>query len=187
MSEAKHRIELLKRDRKNGLVKLKLDGEEVVVEKIGKEEMPQKGEDLQVLLIWTDNIDFGDIATRGEGKDDYVLIPTKPEVYNQRKALAIYRLMWCFGMPSEAGTTDEYSCIYGFKYKGYVFKLMDEPGRSMRIDSRHLVSKEEDILSAKTDKKYAPPKKISEEIISILEYLMKNPVEVYTNGGPMSV
>ncbi|MEM2057315.1 MAG: hypothetical protein QXO47_08530 [Thermoproteota archaeon] len=47
--------------------------------------MPQKGEDLQVLLIWTDNIDFGDIAIRGEGKDDYVLIPTKPEVYNSVK------------------------------------------------------------------------------------------------------
>ncbi|MEM3490190.1 MAG: hypothetical protein QXO75_11130 [Nitrososphaerota archaeon] len=57
----------------------------------------------------------------------------------------------------------------------------------MRIDSRHLVPKEEYNLNAETSKKYAPPEKLCEEIISILEYLMKNPIKVYTDGGPIPV
>lgn len=187
MNGAKHRIVLLKRDRGEGAVKLKLDEEEVTVEKFTQEERKEQGEreskeDLETLLILLGYINFGDVIQKG--RDDYISIPTKPEVYNQRKAIAIYRLMWYFGIPLEAGITDEYSCIYGFKYKGYVFELMDEPGSSMRIDSRHLIPKKEYDLSAETDKKYAPPKKISEEIISILEYLMKNPVEIFTSGGP---
>ncbi|MGB9622453.1 MAG: hypothetical protein ACPL07_01290, partial [Candidatus Bathyarchaeia archaeon] len=109
----------------------------------------------------------------------------------QRKALAVYRLLWYFGPPYLFAVGDEASCDYRVKYKGYVFEITDEPGKFIEIRSLHLVTREEfrrlETVDQVKKEEYKPPEEIKEEIVSMLEYLMKNSVEVYTNGGPVMV
>ncbi len=109
----------------------------------------------------------------------------------RRKALAVYRLLWYFGPPYHTAVGDVSSCEYLVKYKGFVFNVEDMPGNHLRIDSLHLVTKEKFLEVSRQDwkkeKEYAPPDKIKEEIISIIEYLTKKPVKIRTDAGPVFI
>ncbi len=193
MGEGKHKIKVLERDLNRKYVDIELDGERVRVEKLTEEEIKEWNEHLDsgkftILTIRTGWIDFDYGSTSPFDKE------ASERVWRElcrRKALAVYRLLWYFGPPYQFATGEEFSCTFTLKYKGYVFEVSDRFGEHMWVSSIHLVTKEEfrklETTERKRQKEYAPSEEIGEEILSIVEYLTKNPVTVYTDAGPARI
>ncbi len=178
MREAKHSVKVLKHDPDRRYLELEVNGEKVRVEKFTDEDWKElcergKKENLSIQYIATWTLFF----EKEEEKEGF-------EAIVQRMALAAYRLLWYFGPPLSIFHTPPRS-VYTFslRYKGYVFNVHDDlQRRSLRINSVHLVPKEEHDKS-----KYAPPKEIRREIASIIEHLIMTPAEMYAGDYYVSV
>jgi hypothetical protein len=167
----KYKIEFIHQDYNKKYIELKINGEEVKVEKVSKEELEKLKENLSLIEywpLWGSTIRF------------------KRKELRIKKPLAIYRLMINFGIPTYTGYS-EYSCSYLLKYKGYYFKIQDEIFEAIRIKNILYVPKEIGYkyyhgINGEVEKiieEYKPPKDICEEFILIIRYLINNPAMVF--------
>lgn len=183
--EREHEVEVVERDIDRNYLILKLDGNEVRVERFTEEDWRDwvarmEKEFLRILNIRIDYIKFSD-RNWNRKKKDY------SKIIYRRKALAIYRLIWYFGPPLRISVGNQASCQFEIKYKGYVFEIDDvADSDDFRIDMIHLIPKEE-VYSIEVRKKYEPPKEIEEEVMAIFEYLTKNPVKISMSGLSMAI
>ena len=66
------------------------------------------------------------------------------DIVIQRRAMAIYRLLWYFGQTFSLYDKVRDSCAFRVKYKGYVFRIGDDiESDGLRIDSSHLIPRGE--------------------------------------------
>ena len=169
----KYKIEFVYSYRSKGCVELKINGEEVKVEKVSKEEL-EKLEKLSLIDRW---IPWGG------------MIYFKEKEIRIKEPLAIYRLSIYFGMPTSSGVS-EYGYSYLLKYKGYYFEIIDDI--FLRIWIRNSLFVTDEIYDKyfhgteeekkKVEEEYEAPKDICEEFIAIIRYLINNPAMVYIEG-----
>jgi hypothetical protein len=171
----KYKIEFVYSYRSKGCVELKINEEEVKVEKVSKEEL-EKLEKLSLINRW---IPWGG------------MIYFKEKELEIKKSLAIYRLSIYFGMPTSSGV-DEYGYSYLLKYKGHYFEITDDIFGPIWIKNILFVTKENydkyfhgtEEEKKKIEEEYCAPKDICEEFIAIIRYLINNPAMVnLTNIG----
>ena len=169
----KYKIEFVYSYRSKGCVELKINEEEVKVEKVSKEELEKLKENLSLIEywpLWGSTIRF------------------KRKELRIKKPLAIYRLMINFGAPYEL--YEEYCCEYLLKYKGHYFEITDDIFGPIWIKNILFVTKENydkyfhgtEEEKKKIEEEYCAPKDICEEFIAIIRYLINNPAMVYIEG-----
>jgi len=178
-------VKLVKSDVNRNFIVLKLNGEEVIVEKFTEDEWREwkereKKESLHSLFVWIGTISFYK-ENWDPRRKDYSKIVAK------HRALAVYRLLWYLGQTSSCYDNINESCAFQVKYKGYVFEIGDNiKSNGFQIHSVHLIPKKEP-LTAETEKKYEPSKEVRAEIVAIFEYLTKYPVEVFMDSGSILI
>ncbi|MEM2928050.1 MAG: hypothetical protein QXP60_03700 [Nitrososphaerota archaeon] len=170
----KYKIEVIDNDREKGYVIVKINGEEVKIEKVPNEEMEElrKKYEIQEWPKWADKILF------------------KEKDLKREKSLAIYRLMLYIGNPNEIMSNERCCCYYHLKYKGHYFSLSDEIFDYIWIQWCRLIPKDIYLKyshgneeAAKIIREFEPPKDIYEEFSAIIEYLVRNPCMIRIEGG----
>jgi len=158
----KHKIKLLERDSKRNYVILEMDGEKVRIDKISNEkrkkwiELDKKGS-VKRISISAGLIDFGT---------------------HDKKVFGLYRLLWYFGVPHGISDWNQYTCFFELKYKDFTF-VLDDARDHLRINSEHDVPRDKYAEYSKPEKKaeLAPPEEIKNEFRSLIDFLVKYPIE----------
>jgi len=99
-------------------------------------------------------------------------VEVRPEEHDVSRAL--YRLTLVFGPPQLEGNFEEWSFELILRYKGHVFYVCDDVGRSLQI--RHWVPY---YRLRSGDYSKQPPREIIEEFEKIIEDITHNPVEAF--------
>jgi hypothetical protein len=171
----KYKIEVISHDRAKGYVIVKINGEEVKIEKVVDEEMKELNKLMREKGYYL--MELGLVG--GE-------ILFKEKEIRKEKPLAIYRLLLYFGIPNSLRETS--SCVYYLKYKGQIFSVFDRIFGHIEICLDYWIPKDiyekyyygKNEEARKIREEYAPPKDICEEFIAIIKYLVRNPCTVYT-------
>ena len=184
MRKVDRQLELVEQDHWSRSASLQLDGEEVKIERASDVEK-QGWRHLELTRS------FREICIRA-GRISF----SGPDMFHN-KALAVYRLMWYFGPPENVHMSLDLTCMFILTYKGYAFSIFDKTDGPMDIDSihyvsdeeygRHLMEEEKGKQPTELEKKLMPPKEIQEEIVSLVEFLIGNPVVIVKEGKTVSI